>query len=240
MKKFFTSLSIFAMVVLVMAVPAFASAAGAKDNHTYKINKIEIINTTEIQLFGNRVNFDGRSIQIRAQNGITLQANYDSGKKVFVLAERQTLIPGMNYTIFATWARIPGKVNEVGIANLTSVHQIASNKIELVYDRPVDLVSATKTGNYWIKNNLPHAADIAELGMNDPVTANNALTPEEVSIIPIGHTRTRFIMIFNDNATPGTQYTVIPCGVNTFGSTGYMGGNFNSSSMDTFVADNFQ
>jgi hypothetical protein len=113
---------------------------------------------------------------------------------------------------------------------------VALNKIELFYDRPVNLQTATKANSYWVRNNTNQATDIASISKNDPVAINNALTPNRVKITPIDNTRTRFLMIFNVNATSGVQYTVIPCFITTPDRSGYMGGNYSPSSKNTFIA----
>ena len=44
---------------------------------------------------------------------------------------------------------------------LTVARQTAPNQIEITYDQPTDLESATNVRNYWIRNNLDRPSDIA-------------------------------------------------------------------------------
>ncbi|UOQ43794.1 hypothetical protein MUN89_18220 [Halobacillus salinarum] len=120
---------------------------------------------------------------------------------------------------------------------LLSAIQRSPNQIELVYDQPVDLQSATNVSNYWIRNNLDRPADIATLGRNDMMLLpTNSLTPNMAMITPMDNSKQRFILAFNVNATPGVQYTVIPCFVNLEGRTGYGGDNLSPRSENIFTA----
>lgn len=83
----------------------------------------------------------------------------------------------------------------------TGPKQVGPNRIELLFDRPVNLQSATRAGSYWVRNNLDRPADIASIGKNDPVNRETALTPNRVVITTVERTGTRFLMTFNVNAT---------------------------------------
>lgn len=120
---------------------------------------------------------------------------------------------------------------------LLSATQVAPNQIELLYDQPTDLASATNVSNYWIRNNLDHPADIATLGRNNMMLLpTNSISPNLAMIAPIDNTKTKFLLTFRVNATPGVQYTVIPCFVNLEGRSGFGGDNLSPRSKNIFIA----
>ena len=123
---------------------------------------------------------------------------------------------------------------------LTIARQTAPNQIEITYDQPTDLKSATNVNNYWIRNNLDRPSDIATVERgNMNLLPTNSLTPNMVRITPVGNSKKRFLMTFNLNATPGVQYTVLPCFVNLEGRTGFGGENWGPESRNTFTARRF-
>ena len=123
---------------------------------------------------------------------------------------------------------------------LTLARQIAPNQIEIMYDQPTDLESATNVFNYWIRNNLDRPSDIATVEEgNVNLTPTNSLTPNMARITPVGNSKTRFVITFNVNATPRVQYTVLPCFVNLEGRTGFRGENWGPESRNTFTAQKF-
>jgi hypothetical protein len=79
------------------------------------------------------------------------------------------------------------------------------------------------------------AAGIAELGKSDKVTPTNGLTKDMVTITRRNHNPRDLIMTFKEAITPGVNYTLIPCAINTAHAMGYMGPNFNSSSVNLFI-----
>jgi hypothetical protein len=123
---------------------------------------------------------------------------------------------------------------------LTVARQTAPNQIEITYDQPTDLTSATNVRNYWIRNNLDRPSDIATVERgNMMLLPTNSLTPNMVRITPVGNSKRRFLMTFSLNATPGVQYTVLPCFVNLEGRTGFGGENWGPESRNTFTARRF-
>jgi hypothetical protein len=123
---------------------------------------------------------------------------------------------------------------------LLVARQVAPNQIEIVYDQPTDLESATNVRNYWIRNNLDRPSDIATVTRDGMLLPTNSLTPNMATITPVDNRGTRFIMTFNVNATPGVQYTVQPCFVNLQGRTGFRGGNWGPESRNIFIARNLR
>nr|WP_132745218.1 hypothetical protein [Scopulibacillus darangshiensis] len=120
---------------------------------------------------------------------------------------------------------------------LLVARQTAPNQIEIFYDQPTDLESATKVQNYWIRNNLDRPHDIATVESgNMMLIPANSLMPSMARITPVDHSRKRFVITFNVNATPGVHYTVLPCFVNLEGRQGFRGENWNQQSMKTFIA----
>lgn len=167
----------------------------------------------------------------------TLKAKYNAMKHGFVLLGGKMLVPGDTYRVSAAWANIPMRHDTFTIADLLKVKQLSANKLLLTYDRPLDLMSATAPGNYWITSNQAMASGIANLGKDGKVTPTNGLTKMDVTIRRDGMSDKKFIMTFKSKITPGVQYTVIPCAIDTRGSMNYMGANFAKSSMNMFTGD---
>jgi hypothetical protein len=88
--------------------------------------------------------------------------------------------------------------------------------------------------NYWIRSNMGPAG-IASVGMNEALTAANAIRPDMAMIAPADNSRMRFVMIFSVNAMSGVMYTVLPCFVNLEGMTSYMGENWGPLSRNMFI-----
>jgi hypothetical protein len=206
-----------------------------------QVTKVYPMSVTEISLDADKMALMNKTIMIKPLHkmGMTMSmtAKYDAMKGTFVLSNGNSLTPGVTYSVSASWAKIPMKDTSFTIPNLVKVTQISENKIELVYDRAVDTMSATEPGNYWIMSNQNMASGIAELGKNDMVTPSNGLTSSQVAITPVNTSKRHFIMTFTTNITPGVQYTVIPCSVDARGDMGYMGANFNAMSMNTITGE---
>ena len=111
---------------------------------------------------------------------------------------------------------------------------IAQNQILLTFDQRTDLTSATNVSNYWIRSNMGPIG-IASVGMNDALTAANAILPDMAIITPADNSRMRYIMTFMVNAMPGVMYTVLPCFVNLEGMTGFRGENWGPFSRNMFI-----
>ncbi|MFJ5624997.1 hypothetical protein ACIQD3_20270, partial [Peribacillus loiseleuriae] len=120
---------------------------------------------------------------------------------------------------------------------LLVARQTATNQIEMIYDQPTDLESATNVSNYWIRNNLDRPSDIATVARDDMMLLpTNSLTSNMSMIMPVDNSGKRFFITFNMNATPGVQYTVLPCFVNLRGKKGFRGENWGPGSRNTFTA----
>ncbi|WP_249365731.1 hypothetical protein [Cytobacillus citreus] len=129
---------------------------------------------------------------------------------------------GMSHQMYSGQMMPTGRQNPQMVPHpvLTVARQTAPNQIEITYDQPTDLESATNVRNYWIRNNLDRPSDIATVERgNMNLLPTNSLTPNMVRITPVGNSKKRFLMTFNLNATPGVQYTVLPCFVNLEGRT---------------------
>ncbi|BAU27097.1 hypothetical protein DFP93_104185 [Aneurinibacillus soli] len=117
---------------------------------------------------------------------------------------------------------------------LLEARQIASNQILMTYDKRTDLASATNVSNYWIRSNMGPVG-IASVGMNDALTAENAIRPNMAMITPADNSRMRYILTFRVNAMSGVMYIVLPCFVNLEGMTGFRGENWGPFSRNMFI-----
>jgi hypothetical protein len=207
------------------------------------VMKVYPVSATEIKLDADKMALANKTIMVRPMHkmgmAMSMTAKYDVMKGTFVLSGGNKLTPGITYDVSASWAQIPKMDASFAIPNLVKVMQISKNKVELVYDRAVDTMSATTPGNYWIRSDQAMASGIANLGKNDMVTATNGLKKSQVMITAVDKSKKKFIMTFTANVTPGVKYTVIPCSVDANGSMGYMGPNFSTMSMNTFVGSDF-
>lgn len=116
---------------------------------------------------------------------------------------------------------------------LLEARQTALNQILMTYDKHTDLASATNVANYWIRSNMPDG--IANVGMKDALTAENAIRPDMAKITAADNWMTRYFMTFRVNAMSGVMYTVLPCFVNLEGMTGFRGENWDPFSRNMFV-----
>ncbi|GGG54390.1 hypothetical protein [Paenibacillus radicis (ex Gao et al. 2016)] len=112
------------------------------------------------------------------------------------------------------------------IPMVTGVNQIAANQLRVTYDQPVDQVKGINPNNYWIQSTTEQTpTNIATLGMNDSVNANNALTAEKVQIQASGNNGQDFILTFNQNIARGMAFKLIICYVTKPGAPPYSGDN---------------
>jgi hypothetical protein len=236
------SLSVtMSFVPVTFASPNVQQTLNTQDNPSpqkVNIRQVIVVDEDKFRLVG-AGDFRRRTIRIVPQAGETLVARYDAAQKMFVTVGRKKVVPGIRYEVKADWARIPKNQALFVIPNLLEAKQVGPNRIELLFDRPVNLQSATRAGSYWVRNNLDRPADIASIGKNDPVTRETALTPNRVAITPVDRTGTHLLMTFTVNATPGVRYTVIPCFITTPDRSGYNGGNYSPASRNTFIARRF-
>lgn len=202
------------------------------------IQQVIVVDEDKFRLVGTG-DFRGRTIRIVPQQGETFIARYDAVQQMFVTKGGKKIVPGIPYEVKVDWARIPKSQATFVIPNLLKAKQVAPNQIQLLFDRPVNRLAATSARSYWIRNTVDRPADIASIGKNDPVIRQTALTPDRVVITPVDSTGTHFVMTFTVNATPGMQYTVIPCFITTPDRSGYNGGNFSPVSRNTFIARRF-
>lgn len=117
---------------------------------------------------------------------------------------------------------------------LTEVRQIAANQVLLVYDQRADFGSATRLSNYWIRSNKG-AGGAASLGMDEALTAANAIRPEAAMITAADNTNMRFIITFRERPMTGVTHIVLPCFVGVEGMTGYGGANWGPFSRNVFI-----
>ncbi|MFF2090573.1 hypothetical protein [Paenibacillus sp. NPDC058174] len=112
------------------------------------------------------------------------------------------------------------------IPMLTSVNQLAANQLRITYDQPVDQVKGINPQNYWIQSTAETTpTNIATLGMNDSVNANNSLTGDKVKIEASGSTGQDFVLTFNQNIARGMAFKLIVCYVTKPGAPPYSGDN---------------
>nr|NNM91575.1 hypothetical protein [Bacilli bacterium] len=223
---------------LAGSVP-FAQAATLHPNTKMMVTSVSPASNTIIDVMTKKMTMlDGRMITVMPQTGMNRKpiiAKYDSMKKGFMLENGMKLIPGVRYMVSAPWAMISHKASLFTIADLLRVKQLSHHKLELIYSEPVDFMSASMPGNYWIQSNMAKAAGIADLGKNDKVKPTNGLTKNMVTITWKTHNHRDLVMTFKEAITPGVNYTLIPCAVDTAHTMGYMGPNFNTSSATMFV-----
>ena len=112
------------------------------------------------------------------------------------------------------------------IPRLVEVEQISPNRIQISYDRDVDMNLGEKATNYWIQdlmNDVPKA--IATLGKNDKANAKNSLTENMVRIEAKEDSARTFILTFNQNIPEGSEYKLIISNVAVEGAPSYNGSN---------------
>ena len=115
---------------------------------------------------------------------------------------------------------------EFPIPKLVKFQQISPNKIQITYDRDVDMKLGTKTSNYWIQSTASDTPKgIATLGKNDKVNAKNSLTDNRVKIKPVEGSSKTFILTFNQDIPKGEEYKLIICYVTVEGAPLYNGDN---------------
>ncbi|WP_052350482.1 hypothetical protein [Paenibacillus gorillae] len=124
----------------------------------------------------------------------------------------------------ATAVTLQAPVSDIPM--LTGINQVASNQLRVTYDQPVDQVKGINPQNYWVQNTAETMpTNIATLGMNDSVNANNSLTEEKVKIEVSGSTGQEFLLTFNQNIARGMAFKLIVCYVTKPGAPPYSGDN---------------
>lgn len=112
------------------------------------------------------------------------------------------------------------------IPMLSSYKQIGPNKLEISYDKDVDVKLGTKVTNYWIQSTKKAEPEgIASLGKNDKVNNNNSLEADDVKIEAKDGSKNTFILTFEENITKGEEYKLIICYVTVPGAPAYTGDN---------------
>ena len=118
------------------------------------------------------------------------------------------------------------------IPMLTKLDQISPNKIQISYDRDVDIMLGMNPTNYWVQdtmNVIPQG--IATLGSEDNVNDRNSLTSNLAKIEPMDGSAKTFIITFNRSIPRGAEYKLIICYVTVKGAPPYSGDN----GMATFI-----
>jgi hypothetical protein len=121
---------------------------------------------------------------------------------------------------------------QLPIPMLVKLKQVSPNKIQISYDRNVDIKLGMKSTNYWIQDTLnTKPKGIATLGKDDKVNARNSLTESMVKIEPENGSANTFILTFNQDIPKGVEYRLIICYVTVEGAPPYSGDN----GMATFI-----
>jgi hypothetical protein len=119
---------------------------------------------------------------------------------------------------------------------LLEAKQLDTNKIKILFDRPVDLVSAKNISNYWLQSNQYIPTGVASLGINETPNSSNSLKRENARIESLYFTKTTLILISNRRLTTCVQYRLLPWFINADGKSGYTGPNYSDLSKNTFIA----
>lgn len=226
---------IYLVIALIFTFGQIGYSIAVSAETIGNVNQINAISPSEIQLVGNQLQPENKSIKLTGDNNSSLTATYDNSSKSFKIANG-TLTPGVNYKVTADWTNIPSDKGQIAIPIVTSTKQISPNQVQVAYDRDVDIRSASKPSNYWIQStNEDKPTGIATLGKNDKVNASNALTSDKVDIKPVDGSKKSFILTFRQNITPKMQYRIIVCYVTIPGSIGFTGDNIGPSGNNTFI-----
>lgn len=227
----------FVLLSIPQSIYGASHSGGVREKES--IRQVTVVEENKVKLEGEG-NFKGKSIQIVTNTGEKLSASYNPDEKMFITSSGKGITPGVSYTIKANWADIPERQARIAIPALLSARQMGGNKIELLYDRPVDAKMATMPGSYWVRKNSDRPADIATIGQDDPLTSASALTADKAVIRSLDHTGTRYLMTFKENLEPGASYTILPCFITTPDRSGYQGRNTSESAHNEFAAREFQ
>jgi len=121
---------------------------------------------------------------------------------------------------------------QFSIPMLAKLEQISPNKIQISYDRDVDVMLGMKPTNYWIQDTMNVIPEgIGTLGRNDTVNAGNSLTRSMAKIEAMNGSAKTFIITFNGVIPKGAEYRLIICYVTVKGAPPYSGDN----GMATFI-----
>jgi hypothetical protein len=131
---------------------------------------------------------------------------------------------------------ISGDQERVSIPILLEAKQLDTNKIELIFDRPVDLKSAANISHYWLQSNEQIPTGVASLGINEEPNATNSLNPQNAWVQSFYFTKLTLVLIFKRRLTTCVQYRVLPWFINAEGKYGNNGPNYNDSSKNTFIS----
>ena len=123
-------------------------------------------------------------------------------------------------------ATTKGKDVKSPIPMLMKTEQVSPNKIQISYDRDVDIKLGTKATNYWIQDTLNAIPKgIGTLGKEDKVNATNSLMDSMVKIEPTNGSAKTFTLTFNQSIPRGSEYMLIICYVTVPGAPPYSGDN---------------
>ncbi len=201
----------------------------AKENAEPKtmqvVEQINIITPQKVAFEGKDLNLKDTMIKLIGPRGAVYEAVYKDKEKVYQLTKEELTV-GVPYTVKADFAEIPKAYETISIPCVLEVKLITPNQIEIIFDTMVDLASATKPENYWIRSSEAKAKAPATLGKEEKVDTSNALKPSEVTIKPKDGTHKVMVMTFKEEVMPKITYSLIPCFINKAGLNGYRGGNF--------------
>ncbi|MBP0724654.1 hypothetical protein J5Y03_05565 [Bacillus sp. RG28] len=145
-------------------------------------------------------------------------------------------ISGITYRVNSTTDTNLRDQERVSVPILLEAKQLDTNKIELIFDRPVDLKSATNISHYWLQSNEQIPTGVASLGINEEPNLTNSLKPKFAWVQSFNFTKTILVLIFKRRLTTCVQYRVLPWFINTDGKYGYNGPNYSDLSKNTFIA----
>jgi len=159
-----------------------------------------------------------------------------SRQQISILSPKQIQLndKGINYTNKPF--TISGDQERVSIPLLLEAKQLDTNKIELIFDRPFDTVSATNISHYWLQSNEQIPTGVASLGINEEPNVTNSLSPQNAWVQSFYFTKTTLVLIFKRRLTTCIQYRVLPWFINAEGKYGYNGPNYTELSKNTFIA----
>lgn len=226
-----------AVTMGMMAVMALCVGGG----HTLKadekpmITEANIMTKQKVQLKGQNVDFKDQKIKLIGTKGERYTAKYNDKEKMFMIQEGEIGI-GPDYALKLDFAEVAKDYQSLYIPCVLEVKLVSNNQLEVIFDKPVDVQSATHPANYWIRSSEAKAKGVASLGKDEKISDMNALKKEQVCIKPKDNTNKVMVMTFVEEATPEVSYSLIPCFINMPKAMGYKGGNFVPASKLDFSA----
>jgi hypothetical protein len=151
---------------------------------------------------------------------------------MYPLTNMQDMFPMPNIQSMYRMMDMKDDESQFPIPMLAELQQISPDKIEISYDRDVDVIKAMNPTNYWVQDTMNVMPEgIATLGREDSVNSGNSLTTSMARIEPKSGSAKTFIITFDGIIPKGIKYKLIICYVTVKGAPPYSGDN----GMATFI-----